>query len=92
MEKPNYVDQNKEAYELKTCACAELVSIKGKVIDRTEQNRCLFENFTKHLHVCHEDKQHNITQCTNMAVDGVVIKCSRICNYTCILFQWWRWL
>ena len=24
--------------------------------------------------------KHNITQCTNMAVDGVVIKCSRICN------------
>ena len=31
MENPSYVDQNKEAYELKTCACAELVSIKGKV-------------------------------------------------------------
>ena len=24
--------------------------------------------------------KHNITQCTNMAVDGVVIKCSRIYN------------
>ena len=24
--------------------------------------------------------KHIITQCTNMAVDGVVIKCSRICN------------
>ena len=24
--------------------------------------------------------KHNITQCTIMAVDGVVIKCSRICN------------
>ena len=24
--------------------------------------------------------KHNITQCTNIAVDGVVIKCSRICN------------
>ena len=23
---------------------------------------------------------HNIRQCTNMAVDDVVIKCSRICN------------
>ena len=24
--------------------------------------------------------KHDIIQCTNMAVDGVVIKCSRICN------------
>ena len=26
----------------------------------------------------HEDTQHGITQCTNMAVDGAVIVCSRI--------------
>ena len=34
--------------------------------------------------------KHNITQCTNMAVDGVVIKCIEYAINTNILFQWWR--
>ena len=32
LEKSDYVDQNKEAYELRTYVCADLVSIKGRIV------------------------------------------------------------
>ena len=48
--------------------------------NRTEQNRTeVYLKIPKGINATRIYK-HNITQCTNMAVDGVVIKCSRICN------------
>ena len=47
-------------------------------MNRTEQNRTeVYLKIPKGINATRIYK-HNITQCTNMAVDGVVIKCSRI--------------
>ena len=49
-------------------------------MNRTEQNRTeVYLNFPKGINAI-RIYTHNIIQCTNMAVDGVVLKCSRICN------------
>ena len=53
---------------------------RQNVYIETEQNRTeVYLKIPKGINATRIYK-HNITQCTNMAVDGVVIKCSRICN------------
>ena len=67
---------------IKWSKCEHLLSITFYLLSRTEQNRTeVYLKIPKGIRPnATRIYKHNISQCTNMAVDGVVIKCSRICN------------
>ena len=77
MPQQNIKIQNKHIRE---CNWNNKKHIFTKIFSWTEQNRTeVYLKIPKGINATRIYK-HNITQCTNMAVDGVVINCSRICN------------